>query len=109
MSSNRTRLWTFTPRGEFSCGECSSALVQPLEWERLGGDEWRVLLRCPECFGVGVIHMTPEQVGLFRNSLDEATQHMEETAEYLDHEVFRESCDRFALALRAGHICPMDF
>ena len=81
MPSDQTRLWALTTRGDFSCGECSSTLVQPLEWERVDVDEWRVLLRCPECFGVGIIHMTQEQVGLFHNILDEASQHMEEMAE----------------------------
>jgi len=109
MPSDQARISARTPHRDFACAECSSPLIQPLEWERLSVETWRVLVRCPECYRLGVLHITQEQAAHFRNLLDDAVHSMEESAELLDHQVFEESCRHFARALREGHICPMDF
>lgn len=31
------------------CRSCPSALVQPVQWRRLGEDLWEIDLRCPDC------------------------------------------------------------
>ena len=45
-----------TSQGLHVCPNCSSQLVQPVEWEPVGDEAWSVLLRCPECevFQAGV-------------------------------------------------------
>ncbi len=93
----------------FVCCRCSSDLIQPLEWEPVGDDEWRVLIRCPECFLVAGASLDTRQKHLFQNMLDEATHSLEQAAEALDGEVFRDTCRGFAQALHAGLIYPMDF
>jgi hypothetical protein len=40
---------TSTSRSLHHCPNCSSDLVQPVEWEPSDADRWSVLLRCPEC------------------------------------------------------------
>jgi hypothetical protein len=108
MPFDQTSLST-TPREDFTCARCSSSLIQPLEWDRVSGGGWSVLVRCPECFQLDNLSLTIEQAQVFGNALDEASRSLEETADMLDLQVFRETWESFARALRAGLICPMDF
>jgi hypothetical protein len=109
MASDQQSIAARTPAGDFVCTGCASPLIQPLDWERTGEDEWRLLFRCPECFEPGAIRFTDIQAGQFQNLLDEATRTLEDFADLLDRQGFQESCDSFARALRADLICPMDF
>ncbi len=93
----------------FTCGACSSPLIQPLEWDSACGHEWSVLVRCPECFQLGSLDLTQEQAQQFHNMLDQATHDLEETADMLDLQVFKETSADFARMLREGHVRPMDF
>ncbi len=83
--------------------------MQPLEWDRGERGEWLVLVRCPECFRLGRVRLSAEQARLFRTTLDEAACSLEVTADMLDLQVFRETYEGFAQALRAGLVWPMDF
>ncbi len=98
-----------TPYGGFACEDCSSPLIQPVEWTCTGAEEWTILVRCPECFQIHTVRMTEDQAHQFQNLLDEAAHGLRETADMLDRQVFKESCESFARALRADQICPMDF
>lgn len=93
---------------EFVCVECSSPLVQPLEWERHQG-VWTVHVRCPECGKYGQLHMSEDQAVIFQNLQEDAVHSMVQTAEMLDLEAFREACTTFVRALRADLIDPVDF
>lgn len=107
MPSDQTSI--STPYEQFTCEGCASELIQPLDWEQVGAEQWRVVVRCPECFQISSLRVTQEQANVFRNLLDVAAHSFEETADALDLQVFRETCDNFARALRADLICPMDF
>ena len=109
MSFDQPNIAAKMPYGEFSCEECSSPLIQPLEWTRTGHEEWTVLVRCPECFQIRALNVTQNQAHQFQNMLDEAAHSLQETAEMLDRQVFKESCESFSRALRSDQICPMDF
>jgi hypothetical protein len=109
MAFDQASIASRTPEGGFACQECSSPLIQPVEWTCTGADELTVLVRCPECFQVHALRVTENQAHLFQNMLDEATHSFQETAAMLDRQVFKESCQSFVRALRADNICPMDF
>jgi hypothetical protein len=109
MPSDQASVAAWTPQGGFACGACGSTLIQPLEWTSTGFEVWTVLVRCPECFRVGSLHVTQSQANQLLNTLDEAAHSLQETADMLDHEVFKENCEWFTRALREGLICPMDF
>ena len=109
MPSDQASIASRTPQGGFACQKCSSPLIQPIEWICTGADEWTVHVRCPECFQMRALRLTQDQAHLFKNILDEATHGFEETADMLDRQVFKESCQSFVRALRADNICPMDF
>jgi hypothetical protein len=80
-----------------------------MAWERIGAGEWQLLVRCPECFAQGSLYLDDIRARQFQNLLDEATREIEEYADYLDRQSFKESMDSFVQALRKDLICPMDF
>lgn len=96
-------------RGLHRCLNCSSELVQPVEWEPTGPRTWSVLLRCPEC----EVH----RLGLFDQALlDEYDVELERGSQqlrraYLEvvEENMADGIDRFARALEVGAILPEDF
>ena len=93
----------------FLCPECSSPLIQAVEWTQLSEKLWSVVMRCPECFQSGEIVMDESQVHEFSLLADEAVRNLLELAESLDQEIFRQSCETLVQLLRADLICPMDF
>lgn len=109
MPSDQTSIAEGTSYGEFVCARCASTLIQPMKWTRIGSGEWDIVVRCPECFCVTVVRCTDDQVHLFQNMLEAASRELAESADMLDRQVFKETCDRFARALRTDQICPMDF
>ena len=98
-----------TPYDDLFCRGCSSPLVQAVEWTRLNEDHWSVLVRCPECFGSCEIVMDEDRAHEFMLETDEAVRSLLETAQSLERDIFRQSCEAFTQALRADQICPMDF
>jgi hypothetical protein len=98
-----------SPQDDLLCRECSSPLIQALEWTRLSEDHWSVLIRCPECLSSGEIVMGQDSAHDFLLEADEATRSLRETVESLDRDIFRQSCGTFTQALRKGHILPTDF
>lgn len=109
MRGDRAHTWTGFQDARLACEECSSALIQPLAWDPLDSENWRVLVRCPECCWSRALHLTADEAHRFRNLLDEATHGLQEVADALDLQVFRESCEGFAQALRTDLIGPTDF
>jgi hypothetical protein len=93
----------------YECLNCSSELVQPVEWEPAGPTSWSVLLRCPNCevHRLGVF----EQVELdaFEAGLDHAETLLREAYERVVRENMAVEADRFAHALAVGAILPEDF
>lgn len=108
MASDEASI-SVTPCRGFTCVVCSSPLIQPLEWDPATGDGWNVLVRCPECFQVGALHLTTDQAHQFQNSLDEAARGLEETADMLDLQVFKATCEDFTRSLRDDRVNPTDF
>ena len=91
------------------CPECSAELVYPVEWEEVSSTHWEVALRCPNCefYDVGVFDQ--ETVDRFDEELDLGTEHLVRDLKRLTRANMEEEIDRFAEALRADAIWPMDF
>ena len=98
-----------TPYDDLFCRKCSSPLIQAVEWTRLNEDHRSVLVRCPECFGSCEIVMDENRAHEFLLEAEEAIRSLREAAQSLERDIFRQSCEAFARALRADHIRPMDF
>jgi hypothetical protein len=91
------------------CGSCGSDLVYPVEWEEAGATHWRVELRCPNCEWTGTGVHEQSVVERFDAELDRATESLVEDLQSLTRANMEEDVERFAIALRDGHILPSDF
>jgi hypothetical protein len=98
-----------TSQGLHVCPNCSSGLVQPVEWEPVDDEAWSVLLRCPECevFQAGVhgqAELDAYDVELDRGEALLRVAYMQVSTENMAAEI-----DAFAHALGAGAVLPEDF
>jgi hypothetical protein len=91
------------------CPSCECALVHPTDWEQVGDTEWNLNLRCPNCEWRGNGVFAQEAVEALDIELDNGTQVLVRDLRQLMHANMEEEVDRFAAALHAGHIWPMDF
>lgn len=100
---------TSTSRSLHHCPNCSSDLVQPVEWEPVSDDAWAVLLRCPECevFQAGVFSQA--EVDTYDEELDRGEALLRVAYMQLATENMATEIDAFAGALHAGAILPEDF
>jgi hypothetical protein len=100
---------TTTSRGLHHCPNCSSELVQPVEWEPAGDGTWSVLLRCPECevFQAGVYGQ--EELDAYDVELDRGEALLRVAYLQMSTENMAQEIDAFAHALEAGAILPEDF
>jgi hypothetical protein len=100
---------TSTTRTLHHCPNCSSDLVQPVEWAPSGEDAWSVLLRCPECevFQAGVYSQA--DVDAYDEELDRGEALLHVAYMQLATENMAAEIDAFVGALHAGAILPEDF
>jgi hypothetical protein len=91
------------------CPACESTLVHPTGWDQVGDSEWDLSLRCPNCEWRANGVFTQEVVEALDVELDNGTQVLVQELRQLMHANMEEEVDRFASALHAGHIWPMDF
>jgi hypothetical protein len=91
------------------CGECSSDLVFPVEWDEAGATHWEVTLRCPNCewYGTGVF--SQDVVERFDEELDRGTEQLVRDLKRMMHANMEDEIERFVHALEADHIQPDDF
>ena len=91
------------------CGECSSDLVFPVEWDEAGATHWEVTLRCPNCewYGTGVF--SQDVVERFDEELDRGTEHLVRDLKRMMHANMEDEIERFVYALDADYIVPDDF
>jgi hypothetical protein len=97
------------PRQLHVCPGCESDLVYPVEWEEAGRSAWSVTLRCPACERVETGVFPQPVVDSFDEELDRGTEALIDDLEQLTRANMAEEIDRFAAALEANAILPMDF
>jgi hypothetical protein len=100
---------TDTTHGLHVCPECSSPLVQPVEWGETTGGFWELTLHCPNCDWTTEGVFDQDQVDAFEERLDEGLADMLGDLRRLTQANMAEEIDRFAAALRADLILPEDF
>jgi hypothetical protein len=91
------------------CVVCSSSLVHPVELEESGAQNWRVVLRCPNCdvyregiFSVDTLEALDEE-------LDHGADALAREHERMVRANMAEEIERFVGALHADAIFPEDF
>jgi hypothetical protein len=100
---------TSTRRSLHHCPNCSSELVQPVEWAPASDDTWSFLLRCPECevFQAGVFSQA--EADAYDSELDRGVALLQVAYKQLVFDNMAAEIDVFAGALDAGAILPEDF
>ena len=91
------------------CINCDSHLVYPLQWEEAGPKSWNVTLRCPECEWTEAGVFSQDQCDRFDDELEAGTDALSRDYKRLVTANMSEEIDRFAAALRADAILPVDF
>ncbi len=92
-----------------TCAACGSGLVQPVSWEEADGDRWALTLQCPECWQERNGVFGPDAVERLDGALDHGLQVLVRDLKQLMRANMEEELDRFAAALAADQIWPMDF
>jgi hypothetical protein len=96
-------------RGLHVCPGCDSDLVQPVAWSEAAGDNWELVLSCPNCWWEAEGVFSQEQVEALEEHLDEGLADMLDDLQRLAQANMADQMDRFITALRGDHILPEDF
>ena len=96
-------------RGLNVCPECSSDLVQPIDWSEATDDAWNLVLSCPNCDWYTEGLYTQDQVRELEDRLDEGLADMLRDLKRLTQANMADQIDRFVTALYADQILPEDF
>ena len=91
------------------CPDCQKALVYPVEWEEASATHWEVALRCPNCEWSTVGVYDQDTVDRFDEELDRGTELLVRDLKRLTRANMEDEVERFAAALAADAIWPMDF
>jgi Zn-finger protein len=91
------------------CPECDCALVYPCDWEEATGDAWNVSRRCPNCEWTHSGVFAQDLLEEFDEELDRGLEELAADLKRLVRANMAEEIDRFASALEADAILPMDF
>ena len=91
------------------CPRCASELVAPVAWEEAGPAHWDVTLHCPNCDWLGSGVFAEELVERFDEELDRGTEALVRDLQRLMRANMEDEIDRFAAALAADQVWPMDF
>jgi hypothetical protein len=91
------------------CPECSSDLVQPVQWGETSGGFWELTLHCPNCDWVTEGVFDQDQVDAFEEHLDAGLADVLADLRSLTQTNMAEEIDRFAAALQCDLILPEDF
>jgi hypothetical protein len=96
-------------RGLHVCPECSSELVQPVDWSEAPDERWHLALNCPNCDWYIEGLYTQDQVRKLEDRLDEGLADMLRDLQRLTQANMADQIDRFVIALNADQILPEDF
>jgi hypothetical protein len=91
------------------CRRCDSELVQPIRWEPLDSQRWRVELRCPECEWTGGGAYEQRVLDRYDEILDAGAMALMADLERLERASMEADVARFLTAIRDDEILPEDF
>jgi hypothetical protein len=91
------------------CPDCNSELVYPVAWEEADETHWSITLRCPNCEWAEDGVYAQENCDRFDDELERGTDALTRDYKRLMTANLAEEIERFAHALEADAILPMDF
>ena len=90
------------------CRSCAGALVQPVWW-RPRGEEWDVLLWCPDCEQEHYGSYASTELERYEEALDAGTLRLHEFVKRFERDALLLDIERFTAACAADAIWPDDF
>lgn len=91
------------------CPACCSSLVYPVAWTAAGTERWSVELRCPNCERTESALLDLDVAESFDEELERGAETLMSDLARLTEANMREHVERFAAALHADAILPVDF
>jgi hypothetical protein len=91
------------------CPDCSSELVQPIDWFEAPDERWNLVLNCPNCDWHTEGLYTQDEVRELEDRLDAGLADMLRDLKRLTQANMADQIDRFIAALHADQILPEDF
>ena len=91
------------------CPACGSSLVYPVAWTAAGSERWRVELRCPNCERTESALLDLDVAESFDEELERGAETLMSDLARRTEANMREHVERFAAALHAGALLPIDF
>ena len=98
-----------TDRDLHVCVNCDSTLVYPVQWEEADERSWNVTLRCPNCEWTEAGIFAQGQCDRFDDELEAGTEALTRDYRQLVTANMVDEVERFAVALHADAILPIDF
>lgn len=98
-----------TERDLHLCVNCDSTLVYPVQWEEADERTWSVTLRCPNCEWTEAGVFAQDQCDRFDDELEAGTEALTRDYRQLVTANMVDEVERFAAALHADAILPVDF
>ena len=83
--------------------------MEPLSWAQIAPDHWWFALRCPECLERRDVVADRPDVERFERHTEEARGRLHDEAQRWVHSQMEDWATRFAAALQAEAVLPMDF
>jgi hypothetical protein len=96
-------------QGLHVCPECSSDLVQPINWSEASDERWELTLECPNCWWRAEGLYERDQVFELEERLDDGLADMLDDLGRLTHANMSDQIERFVAAMEADLILPEDF
>jgi hypothetical protein len=91
------------------CPMCGRDFVNPVDWEPVGSEHWRILLRCGECETWREVTVTNEVARRYDVELDRRAAVLAASWERLDRERMIGEVETMTTALRLSLIDAADF
>ena len=91
------------------CPACESELVYPVAWRSAPADHWEADLRCPNCELRETVKLEQAAAERFDEELKRGAERVKTDLGRLTEANMSAFCDRFAAALEADAIQPIDF
>jgi hypothetical protein len=96
-------------RGLHECPECTSDLVQPIEWAEAPKACWVLTLHCPNCDWITDGMFESHEVHQLEDKLDDGLADMLRDLRRMTQANMSDEIERFTAALYADQILPEDF
>ncbi len=92
-----------------NCTQCTSKLVQPIDWSLVGKTHWLLERECPSCGDRTKGVFSQEAVDRYDGELEQGVEDLRKTLRRVTRSVMESELEQFTVALAVDAILPEDF